>query len=606
MAEFQTGKSTFAQSPFIGTSALPPITSASDRKFFDSLQKYIEYEKKCLTGPSEGYNEQRYNIYSSAFDKVIERTTAYKMVLSAIKKEYDTFISAVKRSHYEARHSHRRLRAKAAEPTAIMYYKMRAVQLQERIDIIRENTAKLHTELKTLQETRTERRSSEQNSSRSTELAHTGEIPGLTFPESVNLATLQTYLEKLERKHADLQRKKQGQYVSKQVQEDLEQKIQCALDHRYKLAKENLGLELRHRKMAFLYEAFSSWENSERPAPLTEFIPSILKKISQFKVRDSDYHDVSTEASEEDDPIKAEESKLLSDYLERFTQLFEGGEYEAAALHAAHSPHGILRNLETMDRFRGVRGYRGTLPPGLLYFHALMMAVSSGQQLPGEGLAVEGVRSALQNSCLEQVVHWVSQHRLTFSEELGDVLSAHAQEDAATADTCLALAQVVYSACELHRKAAVCMCKRGLIYRALEFIYNNQAFTEDDCLYLCADDCLCVVRSCPSVALLQGLTQGHTAALSLGRAAHSLMGTQTEELVYLLLETMQASGALQKAVLEDSACTPEGWSEISGRCREKGRPLLAQAIGSALTSLQGAVQLSPGSKSAELVESGFK
>ncbi|KAG5831500.1 hypothetical protein ANANG_G00304360 [Anguilla anguilla] len=279
MAGFQTRKATSSKSPFIGTRALPPINSTSDRKFFDSLQKYIQDQKKCLNRPSEGPDQQRYNVYSSAFDKVIERTTACKMVLSAIKKEYDDAISAVKRSEYEDRRTQRRLRGKAGEPTAVMYYKMRAAQLQERIAIIEENTAQLHAELRRLQERRRERRPSQRNASDSKDLPPTAAIPGLTLQESVNLETLQTYLEKLERKLADLQRKKQSQYVSNEVMADLESKMRCALDHRDELAAENLTLELRHRKMVFLYEAFSSWEKSERAVPLSEFLRQSSKKF---------------------------------------------------------------------------------------------------------------------------------------------------------------------------------------------------------------------------------------------------------------------------------------------------------------------------------------
>ncbi|KAJ8387317.1 hypothetical protein AAFF_G00158130 [Aldrovandia affinis] len=575
--------------------------------------------------PADGPDEQRYIIYSSAFDKVIERTTAYKIVLTAIKKEYDDFLCAVKRSQHDARLAHGRLRALAAKPTSIMYYKKRAIQLQERIEIIQKNTAELHIELKRLQESRMERRPSQQETSDSKEPPPTGQIPGrnhpsfkslvmgltferaslgsiplsLTFEESVSLEALQRHLEHLEQKHTDLQRKKNSQYVSKQVKVDLENEVRCAHDRREKLANENRRLELRNRQMALLHEAFSSWEKSERAVPLGELLPSVLEQISHLKECDSDPHDVSAEASEEDDPAKAKESKLLSDYVKRFTELFEGREYEAAALHAARSPGGILRNMETLDRFKAIARREGELPPALLYFQALMEALPAGRQLPGRDLAVEGVRAALQGGCVELVTHWVSQRRLAFSEALGDVIGAHGRGEAGVADTCLALAQVVYSGCGLHRKAAVCMCRRGMISAARQFIHNNsKAFSVDDCLY--------VVRSCPSVALLQALTlehRGRPAALSLGFAALSLLDTQNQELVFLLLERMQECGALEEAVLSDAVCTAEGWSEIAAHCRGRGR--LARTIDSALMSLQGAVRVSPGLEGAKLMEHVF-
>ncbi|KAJ8248406.1 hypothetical protein GJAV_G00241700 [Gymnothorax javanicus] len=584
MADFLNGEQTSSTSYSLGC-ILPPILSTSDRKFFDSLQTFIQHEKSRLIQPSEGPNEQRYNIYSSAFDKVIDRVTAYKMILSTIKKEYDDIITAVKRSELEGRRAQRRLLSQAAEPATVMLYRMRAAQLREKIAIIREDTTHIRTELRKLQESEEERSRSRKKTWDSKELSCNGKIPGLTLQDSINLATLQTYLEKLERKQADLQRKKQSQYVCSQVMADLETKLQRAVDHRDQLAAEHLKLELRHRKLTSLYEALSSWKTPERTIPLDKFLPEILMEISQFKEGKTDCHDVIAKASEEDNPAEAEESKLLSEYVERFTQLFEEGDYKAAALHAARSPRGILRNLETMERFKAVRGYEGPLPLALLYFQALMMSVPTGQRLPGESLAVEGVTTALQSCCLELVVHWVSQRRLTFSEALGDVISAHAQEDRTTADTCLTLAQVVYTDCELHPKAAVCMGRRGLISRAVEFICSSEAFTVDDCLY--------VVRNCSSVALLQALTQhflDRPAVLPLCRTAHALWDTEGEVVMYQLLESMQASGTLKEALRSDGSSTAKGWREIAERCRRKGRPQLAQAISSALTSLQGVIE----------------
>ncbi|KAG5831499.1 hypothetical protein ANANG_G00304350 [Anguilla anguilla] len=194
--------------------------------------------------------------------------------------------------------------------------------------------------------------------------------------------------------------------------------------------------------------------------------------------------------------------------------------------------------------------YEGALPPALLYFQALMMAVPAGQRLPGEGLAVEGVRSALQNGCLEQAVHWVTQHRLTFSEALGDVLSAHAQEDAAAADSCLALAQVVYGACELHSKAAVCMSRRGFIHRAVEFIYSNKAFTKG-CLtqeQMTACAVLSLGWAAPVALLMDTQSPGSCSSVPAAGLHAGLMDTQSEELVYQLLESMQGCGALEQAV----------------------------------------------------------
>lgn len=44
----------------------------------------------------------------------------------------------------------------------------------------------------------------------------------------------------------------------------------------------------------------------------------------------------------------------LSSLSIRFIELFDSAQYEEAALLAARSPRGVLRNLDTMDMFKGV------------------------------------------------------------------------------------------------------------------------------------------------------------------------------------------------------------------------------------------------------------
>ena len=56
---------------------------------------------------------------------------------------------------------------------------------------------------------------------------------------------------------------------------------------------------------------------------------------------------------EEDDPAKEKEAEIMLEYIEKFTELMEDEKYEEAAVHAANSPKGILRTVETMQKFKG-------------------------------------------------------------------------------------------------------------------------------------------------------------------------------------------------------------------------------------------------------------
>ena len=44
------------------------------------------------------------------------------------------------------------------------------------------------------------------------------------------------------------------------------------------------------------------------------------------------------------------EAELILEYIDRFNELFSDEKYDLAAVHAANSPRGVLRNVETLNR----------------------------------------------------------------------------------------------------------------------------------------------------------------------------------------------------------------------------------------------------------------
>ncbi|XP_031434839.1 clathrin heavy chain linker domain-containing protein 1 isoform X2 [Clupea harengus] len=554
----------------------------SDDTFQNTLRKFIQLEKEHLPTSEKGPDEQRYVIYSSAFDKIIEHATAYKRILTAIKEEYEDFINSVKKSGRDAKLAQRKLKAIIAQPTSLMYCQRRAVELQERIAIIQRDTAELQAELQRIEENRKDEHHSAQKKTSNTKTCHLiGQIPGLTFEESMNPAALAKYQEALERKRADLWNLKKNHYVALQVKVGLDCKVTAALDQRDELVLESDQLHLRLQQLQCVNDTVTSWK-SEEDGPFLEYLSANLEHIAEIKVSDTADH--TSAESEEDDPGKVNESEILVDYIERFTELFESGDYEAAAFHAAKSPHGVLRNMETMERFKAITVYEGEVPPLLQFFEAIMNSVQDDRRLPSEELSVESVRCALQHNFVELVTHWVTQRRLTYSEALGDVICGHGDKKLRITDTCLALAQMVYAACGLHRKAALTMCKRGLTFGAMEFIHQHKDFTDDDCMS--------VLSGCPSLSLLQALTQqykGRPPVLSVGYACCSLLNSDLEDLALELLQEIHTDkqGSLEKTITEDAWCSAEDWSEIANRCDWKKYHQLAQEINNILQFLPG-------------------
>ncbi|MGH0132990.1 UNVERIFIED_CONTAM: hypothetical protein FKN15_059552, partial [Acipenser sinensis] len=405
------------------------------------------------------------------------------------------------------------------------------------IEIIKKDSAELEAQIQKIRESRKKQTQSPEEASKKREVNSSTKIPGLTFEESLNPEALTKHLEYLEGKLTEIKQKKNSSYVPLHVKAEVDHKMKQTFEQREELAAENEKLRLRYRRMKLLADAVSSWERSDGNIPLLEFMSPTLKQASELKVTDAAYNSMDSVGFEEDDPLKIKASELLLEYIERFLELFEGGHYEAAAFHAANSPHGVLRNSKTMKRFKAITEYKGKFPPQLLFFQALMISSNAVKHPPDADMSVEGVQCALKHNCLESVVNWVTQKRLTYSEKLAEVLCEFGESKPEINDTCLALAQLVYTHCALHREAALCLCKRGMIHGAIDYVYHCKKFNMDDCLYL--------LKHCQSPQLLQSLTHkynGRPAALSVGLTVLSLTSTNIKSFGFQLLENIYACG----------------------------------------------------------------
>lgn len=54
---------------------------------------------------------------------------------------------------------------------------------------------------------------------------------------------------------------------------------------------------------------------------------------------------------EDDDPTKEKEAEMILEYIDKFNDLFHERDYTSAAIHAANSPRGVLRAIETLLRY---------------------------------------------------------------------------------------------------------------------------------------------------------------------------------------------------------------------------------------------------------------
>ncbi|XP_030604248.1 clathrin heavy chain linker domain-containing protein 1 isoform X1 [Archocentrus centrarchus] len=556
-------------------------TSDSDRRFLEALHQFIEREKKHLRCPEEGADELRYTVHRSAFNQVIGQVTAYKRLLVAIKLEYDDTIRELQRREEEARATRRTTAASESRLKSLLTCQRRAAHLRDRISSLQRETAELQEDIKR------EKTSKEQSTW----------MPGLTVAESENPEALERYLRDLEAQRGALLDRK-SQCVPLEVKTKLDAELQAAEHRRDRLSAENDRLTVLYKRLKCVWDCLSSWEEEGQQVPLQELLGSTLENIRQADEMDEDTCGIK-QLFEDQEPTGVDSSKLLADYLDRFLELFDSAQYEDAALIAARAPRGVLSNTDTMEMFKGVEGFQGLLPPPFLFFWALLFTASADAKLSAP-LSLQGISCALQCGALQLVTYAVTQKKLTFSEDLGDILTEHAQKNPGVADLCLTLATIVYEACRLNRKVALSMCRRGLIHSAAEFLNH--------CEDLTAEDCMWVLCHSPSLSLLQLLTeppQDGAAILSVGVACAVLLVDPQQQLLALqLLDSFMTRGreGLEEVIMGDCGASVDVWTDVVSLCSELKRDDLSRTVLSILLSQSGTRIVSPDPDGARLVE----
>ncbi|XP_031195737.1 clathrin heavy chain linker domain-containing protein 1 isoform X3 [Mastomys coucha] len=280
---------------------------------------------------------------------------------------------------------------------------------------------------------------------------------------------------------------------------------------------------------------------------------------------------------------------LNKDLKFRFNELISLGEYERAAYFAANSPKRILQNTGTMNKFKAVGKIRGKPLPLLLFFEAIFSTSQAFKRPINADLTMEGIKCGLSEERLDLVTHWITQEKLTFSEKAGDTIFAYGEQHTYYKAKCLALAQIIYNECGLHKKAILCLCKQGQFNEAMEHIHQSKDINIDDLIQL--------ITACPQIDLIRCLTQernGKPPILSFGLAVLHLFSVDMKEVGMSLLQEVSKGkkDVIEHLVMNDIFCSLEKWEEIANICLQNGFINLSNDIMSTLRSQAGVSEVS--------------
>ncbi|KAM6180149.1 LOW QUALITY PROTEIN: clathrin heavy chain linker domain-containing protein 1 [Erethizon dorsatum] len=573
---------------------LPPIISRSDKEFLESMQRYIITETERVGCNEKGPADEYYIIYRNVFDKkkfitisrkiifqVIDYVTAYKFILTSIKKEYDAFVETLKKSQRTAFYLHGRLKALAAGHTALVHHQRRTIQLKEKIRIIKNNSLKIQLQIDQMKQLRAEYDAKEVKYGTLTR-DPSKPIPGMTLQESVNLDALSKYMKHLEDKYVEIKQAMSIKYIPAQKKADLDEEMIVLLKRRDVAENLNKELQFRYQRLQIVSQALTSWVKSDMSSSFQDFVGQIQKTKGLYGDQGI------VEELLEDDPSKAKDAEIILYYIERFNELISLGEYEKAACFAANSPRRILRNVNVMNKFKAVGKIRGKPLPLLLFFEAIFSTSHAFRYPVDAYLTLEGIKCGLSEKRLDLVIHWVTQERITFSEEAGDVIIDYGEQDTFNKAKCLALARIIYSECGVHKKVLLCLCKQGQIHEAMEYIQQIKKFTSDDLVQL--------ITLCPQTKLIHSLTKernGNSPFLSFGLIVLHLFSVNMEEVGIKLLQEINEGGrdAIDHLMMSDSFSSIETWQDMADICSQNGFNKLSNDIMSILRSQAGVTEI---------------
>ncbi|XP_028634283.1 clathrin heavy chain linker domain-containing protein 1 isoform X6 [Grammomys surdaster] len=404
----------------------------------------------------------------------------------------------------------------------------------------------------------------------------------MTLQDSVNLEALNKHKQYLQDKYIKLKQDMSTKYVPAQKKIDLDEEMIVILNRRDIAENLNKDLKFRHQRLQVISRILSSWVKKNMRIPFQD----VMERIRKTKAIYGD--DNIVDELFEDDPNKTKEAIVMLYYIERFNELISLGEYERAACFAANSPKRILQNTGTMNKFKAIGKIRGKPLPLLLFFEAIFSTSQAFKRPINADLTMEGIKCGLSEERLDLVTHWVTQEKLTFSEKAGDIIFAYGEEHTYHKSKCLALAQIVYNECGLHKKALLCLCKQGQFHEAMEHIQQSKDISIDDLIQL--------ITVCPQIDLIRCLIHGKNGKppfLSFGLAVLHLFSVDMKKVGIKLLQEVSKSDkdVIEHLVMSDLFCTLEKWQEITNICLQNGFKNLSNDIMSILRSQAGVSEI---------------
>lgn len=428
--------------------------------------------------------EELFRVFQQVFDEVIERLPVFGPLLAQVKQEYEGVVHRLVRGREENEALAERLHVKSTETGTISNYRHRVQELEGRMASVRADNTRIKEEMERMRKEREAAVSEREH--RAKQLRHqkprmtSARRRGLrlTIQEATSITQLQRQLLKAKLELEEAREVTQKKYVPLRKKLTIQNHLKEKEELRKQIAAQNQTLAILLQRLQESTEAGRAYAELVKSHQLdpdeTDVTDYILANIGKSA---EDVRSLSDEEAE--DPLKEKEAEMILDCFEKFNELFENERYEEAALHAATSPKGILRTLETLQQFQSsARHQPGQRPPLLGYCEALMQSTGAYRPVTSAE-ALECVRCALEQGEVAKLTHWIAQGALPSSEELGSLISQHCKCKERCRCGCQNVAFAVFRNCSALQQAALCLVHQGRFVSFLAFAKKARFSTEE-------------------------------------------------------------------------------------------------------------------------------
>ena len=528
---------------------------ASD--FVSEIQRQMNEEfKEIKTTPSQ-FSFENYLVYKSSLAKITDHSNVYKQMLSSISSAYDSEIMRLNESRRRCSFSKDRDKDVEDASETVVTLSCRVDQLKATVEALESENFTLCESIESMKELAAVMSAQtllvEEDAFKNTVLEN------MTLEQMTNVNLLSRELGKLEQQHQAMLEAQTCEFVIKEKFEEARSSL---------LKKEEIKEELQediaafHRYSPALKHIIDTLQTCNPDMHFEDMLERAKSGIGNVLVNKSNV----VELFDDEDPAKEKEAEEALAYIEHLEEMLRDGNYYFAAVHAANSPNGFLRTMNTVEEFKSVSDLESEVSPLFVYCNVLMETVPQFT-VPPQDQSFECVQAALKESRFDLIAQWIANKHLELSRAMADMLLCNCQCRARCDCESGTLALAVYRSIKDHELSIHCLARQGALYRAIHYA-KTQEMGESKLLAL--------LKALPSIDLAALLILEEE--INISEVLAGLQENHNDNIFIGLLKVLYESNDLKDALMNDTSLDSEQWSDFINICIDIGEQEIAEEL----------------------------